>query len=908
VFAIDASDSLGSAGRQETIDLVSAALKSAPKGASSGVVVFGGNARVLATVRDKLELSGATVVVDGSRTDLASGLRLAGAVVPGDAKRRVVLLSDGRRTVGDEIKVAQSLQELGVRVDVIPVGSSLGADAALAGVEGPTRARVGENITISARVASTVDQRVRVTLQDSAGKEIGAKDLEVKASVETPVEFSTVVSGSGVARYSVEVTGTQESVSANNTGSIAVEILGPARVLVVEGSKNAAATVLASLTANAIAYDVVDPGKLGDAISYASYNSVVLADVDVRSIAAEQVAALTTAVRELGKGLVVIGGPNSYGPGGYLGSDLEQLLPVISDVKDPLRRKSVAEVMAIDSSGSMAACHCEDSKIRTRIDGGIIKTDIARAGAQQAIESLQPTDEVGVLTIDDNKTWVINLGPIPTAEDAKKKLQVVKPGGSTNLAGALSESAKKLRLSKAALKHIVLFTDGFTPEGVIQDVAKEAASLHAEGMTISVVATGEGAFDALKSIADNGGGRFYPGRDLREIPKILVEESQIAARSLINEGNFLPTITSSSPVVKSLRAAPELLGYVATTAKPASRTLMRIGDEEDPLLTSWQAGIGKVSAWMSDGNGRWTKQWAPWEGNRDFWTGVIKDTFPISSDGSATASVRDDQLVIRVNGASDWPDGASAVAQVRSPDGSLREVRLDRVAGDAFAADIPVEDAGTYTTGIKVEGSSGRLLTASALVNKSYSPEYALGANDPERLKRISRAAGGRGIIDAKSVYSSKGLVAGYRRVPIAWPMLLWRLRLRRRLLVGGETVPVKIGATLPSVRLGRGGAAKVAKTSTTNGESSESAVSTATSRIPVVDRPPSHATVSGGTPAVSKPASTVQPQEKISTPATVTPPIPPTSPPPANPSANPSDASSATVNRLLDRKRKGRE
>lgn len=902
VFAIDASDSLGQRGRREALDAVADALKHAPKGAASGVVIFGGNARVLATVRNRLELAGATVVVDGTRTDLAAGLRLAGAVVPGDAKRRVVLLSDGRRTTGNEIDVARSLRDAGVRVDVIPVGSSVGADAALAGIEAPSRARVGENVVIRARVVSSVNQTVRVALKNREGSELATKEVGLSAAEERVVEFSTVIAGAGVARYGVEVTGTADSVLANDAGSVAIEILGAAKVLVVEGTTGAASSVSQSLRANGIAFDTVDPGKLGDAYFYTEYNSVVLADVDVRSIARDQISALTTAVRELGKGLVVVGGTNSYGPGGYLGSDLEELLPVVSEVQDPLRRKTVAEVMAIDSSGSMAACHCGDASNRNRVDGGIIKTDIARAGAQQAIESLQPSDEVGVVSIDDNTTWVIDLGLVPSGEVARKKLNSVKPGGSTNLGGALRASADKLRLSKAALKHIVLFTDGFTPAGVIDNLALDAAALRSEGITVSVVATGEGAFDTLKQVAVNGGGRFYPGRDLREVPRILVEESQIAARSLINEGRFLPTVTSSSAVVRGLRVAPELLGYIATTAKPTARTLLRVGEDNDPLLTTWQAGIGKVSAWTSDGSGRWTSEWAAWERNRDFWTGVVKDTFPVTIAGGAIATIRDDQLSLRVTGANDWPDGATAIAQVRAPDGSLREVRLDRVSGDSFSAAVPVDQAGSYTAGIRVESSGDRLLTTSALVNKSYSPEYAIGKTDTKRLLRISAANGGRGVITPSAVYDGKGLVAGSRRISIAWPLLLaaaltflasvalWRLRFRPR---GSQSVAAVVApkSTLPTVRLGRGSGTR----QTVNADPPRvNEVETLQSRDPADAQ-------------FSRDAVTKNSADRPKNPPIATPTSPPEEGTSAPPSVDSGDSVGSTVNRLLDRKRRNR-
>src|SRR5690606_21985512 len=71
-------------------------------------------------------------------------------------------------------------------------------------------------------------------------------------------------------------------------------------------------------------------------------------------------AALGAYVEELGRGLVVVGGDRAYGMGDYHESRIEKVLPVSSNPDDLVRRQPVAEVLVIDSSGSMGACHCRD--------------------------------------------------------------------------------------------------------------------------------------------------------------------------------------------------------------------------------------------------------------------------------------------------------------------------------------------------------------------------------------------------------------------------------------------------------------------------------------------------------------------------------------------------------------------
>src|SRR6185503_7356722 len=111
-----------------------------------------------------------------------------------------------------------------------------------------------------------------------------------------------------------------------------------------------------------------------------------------------------------------------------------------------------------------------------------------------------------------------------------------------------------------------------------------------------------------------------------------------------------------------------LRGYIATTAKPSATTLLRIGEEHDPLLASWSVGLGRATSWTSDGGDRWAAPWAGWDGYVSFWSGVVKATFATGDGGGAVrARVEGDRLTVRVESATPFPDGAVASARVNGP-------------------------------------------------------------------------------------------------------------------------------------------------------------------------------------------------------------------------------------------------
>ena len=494
------------------------------------------------------------------------------------------------------------------------------------------------------------------------------------------------------------------------------------------------------------------------------------------------------------------------------------MLPVDSEILDPKRRKTVAEVLSIDTSGSMAACHCAGGNGNPMSGGGVNKTDIARAAAARTIEALTASDEIGVLAWNSNAEWVIDLQALPPDDVVDEGLGSLRPDGSTNLLASLDEAADALLESSSELKHIILFTDGFTDQALIERVAAQAGEIYDEhGITVSVLGTGEGAAPLLEDIAIEGHGRYYAGTNLDEVPQIMAEEAVIASRDFINEGAFLPEVTSNDPVVEDLTASPELLGYVATTAKPGSSTLLRIGPDNDPLLTTWQAGLGTVTSWTSDASRTWAQNWAGWDGYVDFWSRVVKDTFQTGDTaGAVQASVRNGQLSIEVEGPDNFPDGSTATAVVAGPDGQRYEIPLDRTGGNTFGGSLPASRSGTYAVGVNVTSGGDTVLATSTLASESYPAEYAPGESDAALLARISALANGRGEISPVQAFDSDGLVAGYRRLMLAGPFLLlasllWpvaillsRLSIRGATVAGARAGVSRIGrrlkATLPSI------------------------------------------------------------------------------------------------------------
>ncbi|HAP77344.1 MAG TPA: hypothetical protein DCR14_14835 [Acidimicrobiaceae bacterium] len=876
VFLLDGSASLGPSGDAAALDWLREALRERPEDSLSAVVVFGGDARLDRVLEQSSEFDRPAVVVDQSATDLATALRLGTAVLPSDTMRRVVILSDGRATRGDLLEEAQAAAGAGVQVEVHTIEAAAGTDAAILGIDVPRLARVGDSIRVDVQVEATEPGPATVVLRRD-GADVGTQQVDLEVGTNT-VTFTDEAGDTpaAVLRYQAIVTRAGDARPENDAAFAAVPVDGPATVLVVEGAGGEAADLTSALEAGGVQVKVISPAELPAVQELATYAGIVLVDVPASSLTTVQIEHLTTAVRDLGRGLVTIGGPRSYGVGGYRDSPLSDLLPVDSEILDPTRRKTVAEVLSIDTSGSMANCHCDSGTMTSDGDeGGINKTDIARAAAERTIEALTQSDEIGVMAWSGGTEWVIELQQLPGQDVIDDGLGRLRPDGSTDILEALEEPAERLLESDAEIKHIILFSDGFTDVRLIERTAERAGELYDEfGITVSVLATGEGAAPSLEDIALQGGGRYYPGTSLADVPQIMAEEAVIASRDFINEGEFLPEVTSNDPVVAPLTSSPELFGYVATTAKNGAATLLRIGPDRDPLLASWQAGLGRVTSWTSDASRQWSQAWAGWDGYVDFWSRVVKSTFQAGDTaGAAQAVVRNGQLTITVEGSANFPDGSEGTAIVAGPDGQRYEVPLTRVGGNRFEAEVPALRDGTYAVGVNVQSGGDTVLAANTLASASYPAEYAPGASDGVLMVRASEATGGRGEIEPAQAWDREGLVPGSSLFDLTLPFLL-AAAILWPIAVALSRLSLR-GATLAGARAGLSGAGQ--------------RVRAALPRLGTVD--PHHAPRHGSGTSEPKKTSSVSP-----------PPTASAAPSPRPPRS--SGQQTAAVNELLARKR----
>ena len=756
-FVVDRSASIPSEARLAQDEYLNEALDGAAPGTVSGVLVFGAESRVDAPLRADRASSAIATVVDASATDLASALRAVGALLPSEGSRRVVVLTDSVPTVGDARLAAGELAERDIAVDVVRVETGRGADVLVEAIDLPPSVREGDTVTATIRVRSNVATSADLTVTGSSGVVI-----QVPADLEpgrNEVEVSIPAEESGVLVVEARVATDDDTRPENNTAEGLTRVLGPANVLLVEGRLGEAAQLADALAAGGVNVEIST--AIPDEGALLRYDALLL--VNVPAPDDPTAAAVASYVEDLGRGLVVVGGDQAFGMGGYGTSPLESVLPVRSNPEDLVRRQPVAEVLVIDTSGSMGACHCDGT---TSAEGGVNKTDLSRAGASQAIGALEDTDLVGVVAVSSGVDWVIPLAPKPSEAATNEALGGLLADGNTEIANGLQAALDELSGVDDALRHIVLFTDGWDPnENGLLPLAREIADA---GITLSVLGTGEGPGSTLQRMAAVGGGRYYPGTDLGSIPEIFVEETLTVSRNLIEEGVFAPILASRSQVTAELAAAPPLYGYVLTKPKGTASLPLLVG-QDDPLLATWQRGLGRATAWTSDATTRWSADWTGWDGYVSFWGAVLRDVLPATLDIPPEVRVNEGTLEIGFD-AGEIPLDASAVARVRRPDGELSLVPLQRTGASTFAGTADAPSPGAYWVSVTVDGAGGTLMSASSGAISSYEEEFAFRDPDETLAGDLTEITGGRIDPPASEAFAPAPKVGG-AETPV-WPWL----------------------------------------------------------------------------------------------------------------------------------------
>ncbi|MHB8507423.1 MAG: VWA domain-containing protein [Candidatus Dormibacteria bacterium] len=723
VLVVDRSASVTAATDQERAAATGLAALRPPRD-SLGVVSFGRDTQVELPVGE-VNFRDFETRPNANYTDAEAALRLASSMLPPDRRRHVVLVSDGRQNLGDMTAQARLLKSQGVRLDVLPVAIPAGPEVRVEGVDVPATVIPGARVTARVQLVSNTPTSgiLRVTLDRQP---VASQSVTIAAG-SSEVAVLLPAAAPGFHDVHAELDPVLDTFAENNFGEALFQVLGPQRVLVVEGQPGGGRNVAAALEAAGIHADVVGAESVPHtAAELVGYQAVALVNVPADALGQERMAALSAAVRDLGLGLAAFAGPDSFGPGGYQGTPLEAALPVEMQISDRSSKPPVAVVLVLESMEDQGA------------------DAVMRGAAAAVVGKLAPHDLVGVT--DSNSGLVV---PLQEVGDGKKVTAAIHAisgfGDAVSYAPFIKVAADALSARAVATRHIVVVGDGDTNG----NYSAQVAELAARGITVSAIGINvhnqASMMQEMAAIARDGKGRFYQSNDASQVPQLLLDETQKGLKPWIVEERFRPSLDAPSGALAGLDLAtlPALDGYVAATAKAAAEVVMR-SPHHDPVLAQWQYGLGHALAWTSDLNGRWSADLLKWPQGGRLIANMVQAVLPLTADPdlSVHTTISGDRghVIAELRSA---PPGAVAVASVLAPDLNGSQLGLASTAPGRYEGDFPADQVGSYLLDVRVQAPGQPVHRATAGLALAYSPEFAFLGVDSAALREVAGAGGG---------------------------------------------------------------------------------------------------------------------------------------------------------------------
>ncbi|HEY7494352.1 MAG TPA: VWA domain-containing protein [Candidatus Tectomicrobia bacterium] len=610
VFLLDMSQSIATAVRQQALAFLRTVSENKRPQDGVGLVVFGADASVEQTVSSAFTLRDIAAEVDGTSTNIARAIQIGLASFPPEGARRLVLLSDGNENVGAAADAALIARSLGAEIFAVPLGRPPGEpEVRVENLLVPAQVKVGTPYRVEAVVFSTLE--TPVTLQLFRGDTfVGQQEVTLQPG-KNRYSFLQNTAEEGVHLYQLVVNSPQDTIPDNNRWHAYTEVQGPPKVLLLYDPPGDVALLAEALRQQGLAVQERPWSELSHTLSgYLEYDALIFANVPSFGISVSQMEVLERYVRDMGGGLLMLGGDKSFGAGGYYRTPLEKILPVDMDVPTKMSIPSLCLVMVLDKSDSMGGSLREARPVQP-FEERTTKLEVAKIAAFSAMKLLNPFDQVGVLAFNADWEWTVPITEAGKREQIAGRLASLTHAGGTDMYKAMAEGLRALKDIKAVKKHLIALSDGLTPNMDFESLMRDAL---ANNITVTTVAVGKDADRTLMdAIAHWGNGRSYYTDDQMHIPRIFTAETILISRSLFEEQAFQPVLQTEHELLRGIRIAqaPPLYGYVVTYGKPAAEMLL-VTPKGDPLLAVQRYGLGRTAAFTSDLSTRWGKDWLRW--------------------------------------------------------------------------------------------------------------------------------------------------------------------------------------------------------------------------------------------------------------------------------------------------------
>lgn len=789
MFVLDRSRSIPEELQDSARDYIRQLARRADRDDRVGVVSFDGEADInLIPSRGGMDVRGDDglisfgMAVRPDRTDISAGLRLAMAALPEGFARRIVLLSDGNENSGDVQSEIEAARAAGIPVDVVPLQYHHADEILFDRMVVPANASRESRVPVRMVIKSRRPARARLTLYHN-GREVPLSEedriLELSGGMR-PEPFTVMhyVDTGGVHRFEADLTpipAEADSITENNRATAFTFVEDEGRVLILTNPGSTDDRVLY----DALRREQVDVEIRGvdevtvDLLHLQEYGVVLLSNISADEFNEQQHRALASYVRDFGGGLIMTGGNEGFGAGGWIGTPVEEVSPVAFEVKHKEVIPRGALVIIMHS--------CEIPR------GNYWGEQVAIASVN-AISSL---DYLGIISYNWSRggaNWDVPLAPATNKPAIIRTIRNIENGDMPDFGTSMNMAVNGLlALPDVAQRHMIIISDG-DPSPPSQALIQRMVD---NQITCSTVGIGYGShvFEApLRRIASLTGGRFYPVRNPRTLPQIFVKETKVIKRSLIDDRPFAPRVTLPfAPTLTGIATAdaPGLGGLVLTTPKPdAIIPIVRTtSDGDDPVLAHWNYEMGKMVAFTSGWWPNWGADWSGWEMFGKFWAQVVRWAMRPGEEANFDIITRlegnEGRIVVEaLNKDAGFLNFLDIRGRLLTPDMEQVGLLMTQTGPGQYEATFDVHDDGNYLVNLRYVGPDGEEGMIRTGLSVPYSPEFRELNTNFTLLEQIADRTGGRMLEmtpDVATVFS-RDLPPSVSRQPVWRWVVQWLL------------------------------------------------------------------------------------------------------------------------------------
>ena len=779
-----------------------------------GEISFQQDALIDSLPNTHLSLESKSIRGAGTGTDIAAAVQLGLATLSQDAMHRLLLVSDGNANLGDTQAAVAAAVSQHVPIDVMPLHYDIQHEVLMDRFVAPTWKRENEpftlDIILQSKNTAPVTGKLTVLHQgvpmkiDPDHPDATALNVTLQPGLNPFHVRVPPLQSQGVhqfhASFDPDPGASRDLVStiiSNKSADAFTFVRGRGQILYVDnvetpGGGNLLFNALNSEGVQITPQNHITPDQFPSAlVQLQNYDAIILANVPYGpgGLSEDQQHNLATYVHDMGGGLLMIGGPDTFGAGGWQGRKLEEVLPVNMDI--PAQRQIPKGALVL----VMHACEAPDGNY------------LGEQCAIKAIETLSAMDDIGIVSWSWNgggSQWDFPLAPKgdgskPTA--AAKAMQMADMMSfedcmSVTLYG--SGTSRGIKDSDARQKHVIIISDG-DPQAPSVELIKAYQAAKVSVSTVTVyphMGGADGLPPEMKHIADELHGKAYGPitGNLSQVPQIFVKEATVVRRSLITEddnGIPLKRTPSSSDMIKGLTGLPPVRGMVLTSRKNNPQIDMPLvaGKNNDPMLATWQTGLGRAAVYTSDATNLWGSYWIASPDYSKFFSQVVRGVArpPMSNlfDINTTQSGGVGHVTVTAldpnSGFQNFLNIAGKVAGP-DPDKAPTDVRLVQTGPGRYEGTFNTPDPGTYVAAMQYRGNpgpngepgpSGMLLGGLAM---NDAPEQRDLTSNDAALADIAGRTGGR-VLPAfdpanADLFDRVGLAPAIAPLPI-WQTLL---------------------------------------------------------------------------------------------------------------------------------------